>query len=66
MQYESSITHQKNLATGLTVAEHREIGSADRGISLVRYSDGSTWAFDNASGWRVIDADLVELRDILP
>lgn len=52
-QYQSSVTHNNNLAAGLSVVAHREIGAADSAISLIRYSDGSTWYFDNASGQRI-------------
>lgn len=52
-QYQSSNTHTTNLAAGLSVVDHREIGESDSAISLIRYSDGSTWYFDNASGTRL-------------
>jgi hypothetical protein len=52
-QHQSSITHAKNLAAGLSVADHAQHGDGDRAVSLVRYSDGSTWYFDNASGQRL-------------
>ena len=52
-QFESSITHSKNTESGLAVTEHREIGEGDSRVSLVRYSNGSTWMFDNAAATRI-------------
>lgn len=49
MQHESSITHRKNLETGLTVEWFRTTGfqRTDDNWSVVCYSDGSRWIFTN-------------------
>lgn len=47
MQHESSITHRKNLEAGLTVLWERFTGHTDSDWSVVCYSDGSRWFFDN-------------------
>ncbi len=53
MQFESSITHRRQLESGLTITESREIGEGDSGISLVRYSSGELYLFDNGSGMAI-------------
>ncbi len=54
-QCQSSATHRSNLAAGLSVVDCRELGDGDGdgAVSLVRYSDGSTWIFDNAAAQRL-------------
>lgn len=49
MQHESSITHRNNLQSGLTINWERSTGNTDTDWSVVCYSDGSRWLFDNGS-----------------
>jgi hypothetical protein len=54
-QYETSVSHEKNTESGLTVVWNRNY-SADRNDecwSVVCYSDNSRWFFDNASGEQI-------------
>lgn len=53
MKQSASATHQKNLATGLTVISEIHAGEGDAAVSVVRYSDGSTWHFDNGNASRL-------------
>jgi len=48
-QYASSTKHHQHIDAGLSVSHHHEHGEGDAAVSLVRYSDGSTWIFTNAS-----------------
>lgn len=52
-QHESSITHRKNIESGLTVRWFRFTGNTDSDISVVCYSDGSRWLFDNAGATKL-------------
>ena len=55
MQNESSITHRKNLQSGLTVKWIRTSSqdAPDKTWDVVCYSDESRWLFDNASGCKL-------------
>ncbi len=52
-QSESSITHARNLAARLSVLDAHHDGDGDSATSIIRYSDGSTWYFDNTSATRL-------------
>jgi hypothetical protein len=52
-QFESSIIHAVKLHQGHTVTEHRTEGEGDNAVSLVRYSDGELYRFDNGSGMAI-------------
>ena len=47
-QFASSATNRQRIDSGLSVSFHNEHGEGDAAVSLVRYSDGSTWIFTNA------------------
>lgn len=47
LQHESSITHRNNLKSGLNVVWERFTGHTDSDWSVVCYSNGSRWFFDN-------------------
>jgi hypothetical protein len=53
MQHTSSITHQKLTAAGLTITAEKHQGEGDAALSLIRYSDGTTYLFDNGSAIRL-------------
>lgn len=52
-QSETSVTHRNHIAAGLTVTSEQHHGSGDDAVSLIRYSDGSTWYYDNGSAMRL-------------
>ena len=49
-QFDSSIIHAQRAREGHKVTEHRTEGEGDNAVSLVRYSDGQLYRFDNGSG----------------
>lgn len=53
MQHESSITHRKNIESGLSVLWERSTGESDSDWSVVCYSDDSRWLFDNAGAQKL-------------
>lgn len=52
-QSDSSTTHARQLAAGLTIIAQDHRGEGDSAVSFIRYSDGSTWHFDNGSATRL-------------
>lgn len=53
MQHTSSITHQTFTTAGLTITAEKHHGEGDAAFSLIRYSDGTTYLFDNGSATRL-------------
>lgn len=49
MQHHSSTTHQALIRSGLEVTSEKSWGHGDAEQTLVRYSDGNTWLYDNTS-----------------
>lgn len=49
MQHLSSETHKALIRSGLVVTSTKSWGTGDAEQTLVRYSDGNTWLYDNGS-----------------
>lgn len=48
-QYRSSVSHERLISNGLSVVSHVERGAGDASFSVVEYSDGQVWIYDNGS-----------------
>lgn len=55
-QHHDSITHRNLIDSGLSVIDERHAGAGDWAVSVIRYSDGSTYRFDNGSATQIDDA----------
>jgi hypothetical protein len=55
-QHHDSITHRNLIASGLSIIDERHTGEGDSAISVIRYSNGATYVFDNGSATQIGDA----------